>query len=599
MKRGAGSRLAVFGLKMQKSHEPMLCRAGGVSFPILAVLIAHLLLVHSAHAQSSLRDRETARIATIESVTPSVVCVMAATGEGGGSGVLISPDGFCISNYHVTSGAGPFLKCGLSDGRLYDAVIVGIDPTGDVAMIQLQGRSDFPSAVPGDSDQVQVGQEVMALGNPFLLASDFTPTVTYGIVSGVHRYQYPAGTFLEYTDCIQIDASINPGNSGGPLFDLTGRWIGINGRASFEKRGRVNVGAAYAISVNQVQLFLEPLRCGLIVDHGVTDFTVETSDTGDVVVSRVSELSEAWRRGIRPGAKVLSFAGRVPTSANDFQNVVGIYPEGTRLPLSWQDRDGVHQATIRLRPLHAFESAPELPGDRKPQPDVPEGLPIPAGPQEAEADVPEELAKLFVEKDGLCNAWFNQQQLQRVLGPLRQQVGERGDAAVTWIATLAAEDGSLATTGELTSNQSLTGLTLGGRTWLQDAAAPVSSEEPANWPGLLTGVNQLRRLLPESPAFDELEAAGRTHHLPLARSVAVLRSIQGGINCRWYFADDAPLPVGVDVEYAAGTDEARLLFDEWQDHEQAVFPARIGMVQPDESVNWLKTTGLVIGATTP
>ena len=69
------------------------------------------------------------------------------------------------------------------------------------------------------------------MGNPFLLATDFQPTVTYGIVSGVHRYQFPAGTLLEYTDCLQTDASINPGNSGGPLFDAQGRLIGINGRA--------------------------------------------------------------------------------------------------------------------------------------------------------------------------------------------------------------------------------------------------------------------------------------------------------------------------------------------------------------------------------
>ena len=139
-------------------------------------------------AQQSVAEREAARVETIRRISPSVVCVMAANGEGGGSGVLISADGYAISNYHVTSGSGSFMKCGLSNGKLYDGVIVGIDPTGDVALIQLQGRTDFEFAQPGDSDQVRVGDEVMALGNPFLLASDFTPTVTYGIVSGVRRY---------------------------------------------------------------------------------------------------------------------------------------------------------------------------------------------------------------------------------------------------------------------------------------------------------------------------------------------------------------------------------------------------------------------------
>ncbi|MGV2333743.1 MAG UNVERIFIED_CONTAM: trypsin-like peptidase domain-containing protein [Planctomycetaceae bacterium] len=248
------------------------------------LLLSRLLLENSVFAQqptaapaapatattpaTDARTREQQRIDVLQRIAPSVVCVMASSGEGGGSGVLISADGLAVSNYHVTSGSGSFMKCGLNDGRVYDAVIVGIDPTGDVALIQLLGRTDFPVAIPGNSDLVQTGDEVLALGNPFLLASDFSPTVTYGIVSGVRRYQYPANTFLEYTDCIQIDASINPGNSGGPLFDIQGRWIGINGRASFEKRGRVNSGAAYAISVNQVIRFLDSLNCGLIVDHG-------------------------------------------------------------------------------------------------------------------------------------------------------------------------------------------------------------------------------------------------------------------------------------------------------------------------------------------
>ncbi|MFM7920786.1 MAG: S1C family serine protease, partial [Planctomycetaceae bacterium] len=219
-------------------------------------LLMMCLSTFAPAAAEDLRLNEQQRVEVIRRIAPSVVCVMDSAGAGGGSGVLISPDGFAISNYHVTSGSGSFLKCGLNDGKVYDAVIVGIDPTGDVALIQLQGRSDFPFATPGNSDNVRAGDQCLALGNPFLLASDFSPTVTFGIVSGTRRYQYPANTFLEYTDCIQIDASINPGNSGGPLFDIKGRWIGINGRASFEKRGRVNSGAAYAISVNQVLNFV-------------------------------------------------------------------------------------------------------------------------------------------------------------------------------------------------------------------------------------------------------------------------------------------------------------------------------------------------------
>src|SRR5207244_6787770 len=132
---------------------------------------------------------------------------------------------------------------------------------GDVALIKLMPKKEgqkFPFAALGDSDIVHEGDWSIAMGNPFLLATDFNPTVTFGLVSGVHRYQYPAGAILEYTDCIQLDTSINPGNSGGPLFAMTGELIGINGRGSFEKRGRVNSGVGYAISLNQIENFLVP-----------------------------------------------------------------------------------------------------------------------------------------------------------------------------------------------------------------------------------------------------------------------------------------------------------------------------------------------------
>ena len=559
--------------------------------PLCALVILLIATMASPlHAQQTLAQREAARVEVIRRITPSVVCVMAANGEGGGSGVLISADGYAISNYHVTSGSGTFMKCGLSDGKLYDAVIVGIDPTGDLALIQLQGRTDFEFAQPGDSDQVQVGQEVMALGNPFLLASDFTPTVTYGVVSGVRRYQYPANTFLEYTDCIQIDASINPGNSGGPLFDIEGRWIGINGRASFEKRGRVNSGAAYAISVNQVQLFVEHLKCGLIVDHGVPEFTVETSADGEVTVSQVSEVSEAWRRGLRPRAQIVSFAGRVPLSANDFKSVLGIFPEGTRLPLSWRDDDGVHDATIRLRPLHAFQKAPELPAERQPKPeenpDAPEGEQLTA---RGVNDIPEVLQKLFVERDGFCNDHFNELQRQRLLQPLRLRVGTLGDPKPTWLIQVATSGTDQTVVGELTLTESVAGATLNKVPFVQNAADPRADEEPAQFPGLLTAMLQLRRLLSGTDkAFDEQLAAGQTLHLPLLKPVNILLTREGARTCRWYFEEGSPLPAGVDVEYTQGVDEARLLFEDWADHSGAVFPGRIGIISGQkEQLRWL------------
>src|SRR5205085_7188563 len=123
---------------------------------------------------------EQARIDVVHKVAPTVVAIFSLDGNGGGSGVLISADGYALSNFHVTSACGDFMKCGLNDGVLYDAVIVGVDPTGDVALIKLLGRDDFPHTTIGDSDRVAVGDWTYAMGNPFLLATDFQPTVTYG-----------------------------------------------------------------------------------------------------------------------------------------------------------------------------------------------------------------------------------------------------------------------------------------------------------------------------------------------------------------------------------------------------------------------------------
>ncbi len=565
-------------------------RPAGGTYLLLLFLFA---TITPANAQQTVVEREAARVETLRRISPSIVCVMDPKGQGGGSGVLVSADGYAISNYHVTSGSGTFMKCGLSDGKLYDAVIVGIDPTGDIALIQLQGRTDFSFAVPGDSDQVQVGQEVMALGNPFLLASDFTPTVTYGIVSGVRRYQYPSNTFLEYTDCIQIDASINPGNSGGPLFDIQGRWIGINGRASFEKRGRVNSGAAYAISVNQIQKFIGHLKCGLIVDHGVADFTLATSDTGEVTVAQVSALSDAYRRGLRPGAEVLSFAGRLLTSANDFQNVLGIFPEGTRLPLTWRDSDGMHEGTIRLRPLHAFQKAPELPEERRqrpPQdPEKPDGEEI--KPDGTVDEVPESLKSLFVARDGYCNYHFNEIQRLRLLTALKERVASNGDPKSAWVIGFIGADPVPQLAGELTIAPTAVGMSLNNRPFLQSTTDPLVEEEAPQLPGLLIAMNQLRRLLSGDAAeFTEQQAAGRTYHLPLKKDVDVLLTREGVRTCRWYFDESSALPVGVDLEYAQGIDEARLLFADWADRNGAIFPGRIGLISgPDEKLRWLNT----------
>ena len=161
---------------------------------------------------------------------------------------------------------------GLADGKLYRWKLIGTDPGGDLAIIQLEGKEVFPATRLGNSDEVKVGDWALAMGNPFILTEDQVPTVTLGIVSGVKRYQPGAGqNQLVYGNCIQVDSSINPGNSGGPLFNFKGEVIGINGRGSFKERGRVNVGLGYAISANQIKNFIPDLLATKLVEHATLD----------------------------------------------------------------------------------------------------------------------------------------------------------------------------------------------------------------------------------------------------------------------------------------------------------------------------------------
>ena len=181
---------------------------------------------------------EADRIKVINKVKPAVVAVYARGGGGGGSGVAHRQGRLCADQLPRRAADRTDMVCGLPDGVLYDAVLVGLDKVGDIALIKLlpkKAGDTFPFAEMGNSDDVKAGDWSLAMGNPFLLATDFTPSVSYGLISGVNRYQYPSGGFLEYTDCIQFDTTINPGNSGGPLFNMKGELIGINGRGSFEE----------------------------------------------------------------------------------------------------------------------------------------------------------------------------------------------------------------------------------------------------------------------------------------------------------------------------------------------------------------------------
>ena len=494
------------------------------SLPLFAILLASDAL--RAEIPAAVLDAEKVRIAAIAKAVKPTVAVFANEGKGGGSGVVISPDGYALTNFHVVQPAGSYMKCGMADGRLYEAVIVGIDPTGDVAVIKLLGRDDFPAATLADSNDVKIGDWCFAVGNPFLLATDFQPTVTYGIVSGTHRYQPPAGTLLEYTDCIQTDAAINPGNSGGPLFNANGDLIGINGRGSFEKRGRVNVGVGYAISINQIKNFLGCLKSGRIVDHATLGATVAMSDDTSVRVSNILESSDAYRRGLRYDDQIVSFGGRAIDTPNGFKNVLGIFPKGWRVPLTYR-RDGKEtEITVRLTGVHGEEELigllnrrpreepqpgeprPERPGQPRPMPpderkpgDEPKPgdqprpkLPIPTRP--AKAVIPPEIQKLIKARPGYANYYFNELNRDRVWSALTAK-GGYSDAGGAWKLS-----GELAGGGkvEITLADEASSGTFPQGAAKIDAAQDLDQQlAPAGSGGLLAALHLWRQILVEGP----------------------------------------------------------------------------------------------------
>jgi len=535
---------------------------GSRAWLVVLVILAVLPRVSFA-VDPAVLAAEAKRIGVASRLATSVVAIFSRGGRGGGSGVLISPDGYALTNFHVTRGAGTFMKCGLSDGQLYDAVIVGIDPTGDVALIKLLGRDDFPHATLGDSDTLKVGDWTFAMGNPFLLATDFQPTVTYGIVSGLHRYQYPAGTILEYTDCIQIDTSINPGNSGGPLFSAGGQLMGINGRGSFEKRGRVNSGAGYAISINQIKLFMDHLRSGRVVDHATLGATVTTREDGAVVVDGILDESEAYRRGLREGDEIISFGGRSVRSVNQFKNILGIYPKGWKLRLVFRREQVRTETLLRLRALHR---ASELTGSSKPKPKPgrkpkpkPGGKPRPPTRKRPPvAKPPEKYKHLHVKKRGFANYYFNQQEQKRVLSGM-SRLGDFSGAAGAWVLAgkTAAGDAFRLTVADVG-----VGLSWKQKAYFQEldkASEPL--DEPKGSGGLLYAMHMWRSFLAKrEKGFGEFFYLGSEPLDGVGARVDVMISELGNVRCRWYFDRKQGRLLGFDSQRVEETDECEIRF---------------------------------------
>ena len=345
------------------------------------------------------RQAEETRVKLVAELARTVVAVFRepgrdAPGGGGGSGVLIGSDGTALTNYHVV-GTSKKVFVGTSDGKLHQADVIGTDQTGDIAVLRLKD-GPFQAARLGDSDKLEAGDSVLAMGNPFLLATDFAPTVSLGIVSGNHRYLPGAmDDSLIYTDCIQIDAAINPGNSGGPLFNFSGELVGINGRISGRNEARrVNMGVGFAVPINQIKLFLPDLIAGKKVHHGILG--VEFDETADgIKVSRVLTDSAADKAGIKVGDHILDFQGRQVSSRFQLMNRIGLLPAGSAVSLK-VERDGkplTLEAALDARPVGG-ELAARVPEEPDEEPATP------GQNDEDAAPTPQQIVKRYAEALG-------------------------------------------------------------------------------------------------------------------------------------------------------------------------------------------------------
>ncbi len=578
-------------------HELITLRSSFVATAIGFLLaICTQSLPSSTHADelpTALLKSQQARIDAIAKASRSAVGVFGPGSRGGGSGVVISADGYALTNFHVVQSCDAFMKCSMNDGKLYDAVIVGIDPTGDVALIKLLGRDDFPFAVMADSDDVQQGQYCFAVGNPFLLATNFQPTVSWGIVSGVHRYQYPAGTLLEYTDCIQTDAAINPGNSGGPLFNAAGELIGINGRGSFEKRGRVNVGVGYAISINQCKNFMDHLKSGRIVDHATLGATVAADDQGVVRVSGILESSQAYRRGLQYDDEILQFAGRDIQTPNQFKNVLGIYPKGWPVPLTFRREGENKQITVRLTGVHATEELVELiEGQSAEQvPDLPDGHPEPEKPDEipkkkdkknaqdekasteTPAHYPEQYKHMFVKRSGYANYYFNLQHQNRVWSGFLAN-GDFAEHKFGWRLT-ALDDQGRKVVVVLANEKS--GMQIDGESFVLDPEEDLSGQLfPADSGGLLVALHLWRKMLVLGPEkFGDVAYIGSSPNQSAEGTGDMLAAVRGSIESNFVFDKNDCKLLAMEMYPDIETDPCELYFDDYQLDDDLTVPGTI------------------------
>lgn len=256
---------------------------------------------------------------------------------GGGSGFIISDDGYMLTNFHVSSTEAKETQVQLMDGRRLPAKKVAADATGDVALLKIECKEPLPYVEFGDSDALEPGQYVMAIGNPFRAGDAATgekryPTVTLGVVSGIHRHQN------NYRDAIQTDAAVNPGNSGGMLVTLDAKVVGINGQIATRYMNRVNSGVGFAIPSVQIQRFLPAFKeaegdgrveRGAIKGLSFDPWNRATIPWGTPKIAGIEPGSMADKAGFKAGDLVVGIEKYDIASIRRYEGVLCTYPEGS------------------------------------------------------------------------------------------------------------------------------------------------------------------------------------------------------------------------------------------------------------------------------